>query len=131
VRLQIGINAPRTSGPVLKARAGVPALVTAVSILFSPATAVAEEIDGQTIRARAFEEAISASIRASAARELAAARAQADRELRGLPARFRWHGWAEVDVLALCGAAELDFHQVIGAMDNRRDASAVPDAGGS
>jgi hypothetical protein len=131
MRLQIHVRVSRILGPVLRSRACVPALVTAVAILLLPATGVADEFAAQAIRAQAFEEAISASIRASAARELAAARAQAERELRGLPAKFQWHGWAETDVLALCGAVELDFHQVLGATDHRHDALAARDEGGS
>jgi hypothetical protein len=131
MRLQIGIHVPRALGPVLRSRACVLALVTAVSILLSPATGVADEFAAQAVRSQNFEEAISASIRAGAARELAAARAQAELELRGLPAKFQWHGWAEGDILALCGAVELDFHQVLGATDNRHDALEVRDAGGS
>jgi hypothetical protein len=114
VRLQIGTQVPRTLRSVQRPRSCVLAQVAAVSILLSPATGVADESATQAVRSQNFEEAISASIRASTARELAAARAQAERELRGLPAKFQWHGWAETDVLALCGAVELEFHPLLG-----------------
>lgn len=84
MRLQIDNHPPQPLGTLLRPRACVIAVLTAISILLSPAAAVAEETADQARRAQVFEEAISTSIRASAARELAAARAQAEQELRSL-----------------------------------------------
>lgn len=101
MRLQTGIHRPQPLGTLLRPRACVIAVLTAISILLSPASAVAEETADHALRTQVLEEAISTNIRASAARELAAARAQAEQELRSLPAGFQRHGSTEADVVTL------------------------------
>lgn len=127
---RFGIHASPKSGVLKRARATVPVLTVVAAILLTPAPAPADEIAVQAVRAQTFEEVISTQIRADSARRLAAAREQANRTLRQLPARYEWQPWLEADILALCGAVEFDFHQVIGGTDQRNDAPSVRDAGG-